>query len=104
MSQTSTTGNGSKGAMSDERYEDLTHQIETLKGDISKLTQSLGALGRAEADRLGLKAQMKGEELRHSAEGYLHEGERYVRQQPAQALGIAAAAGFLVGFLISGRK
>ena len=96
-------------------YEALSKQIETLKADLAKLTGTIADLGKSEKDRLVSAARAKGEDLkaageaqyahaRHTAEGYLRDGERYVREQPGTALGIAAAVGFVVGFLMTSRR
>jgi ElaB/YqjD/DUF883 family membrane-anchored ribosome-binding protein len=99
----------------DKTYEDLSKQIESLKTDLSKLTAIMGELGKAETDRLMAAAKSRGEALkatgearytqaRQTAEGYIRDGERYVQEQPGTALGIAAAVGFIVGFLMTSRR
>lgn len=96
-------------------YEDLSEQIATLRADLSGLTETIGKLGKAEKERLVSTVKARGDELkaagearydeaRAAAQGYLREGERYVQEQPGTALGIAAAVGFVVGFLMSGRR
>lgn len=119
MAQTASeksNGNGAKTSGSGEpQYEDLSRQIEAVKDDIARLTETLGNLGRSERDRLASAARARGEEIkaageeqyrhvRDTAEGYLQEGERYVKQQPGTALGMAVAVGFLVGFIMTSRR
>ena len=109
-----TNGNGAT-TPSQAEYDALSKQIETLSSDLSRLTQTIGSIGRNEKDRLVASARARGEELksageahylqaRDTAEGYVREGERYVREQPGMALGIAAAAGFLIGFITTSRR
>lgn len=114
-SKTTANGNGNGNMSSKETsYSDLNKEIESLKSDLASLTNTLANLGVAEKDRLVETAKAKGQEFRAegerhlhelqtTAEGYLRDGERYVRQQPGQALGLAAAIGFLIGFLFSRR-
>ncbi|WP_282603216.1 DUF883 domain-containing protein [Paracoccus sp. PARArs4] len=58
---------------------------------------------RAEADRLYAKGQHIAEDAGAYAELQYDEVSNMVRRNPAQALGIAAGVGFLVGLLISRR-
>ncbi len=118
MAQSSTdksNGNGTSTASQNAAYDDLSRQIETLRSDLSRLTETIGSIGRTEKDRLVASARARGEDLkaageakyaeaRHTAEGYMREGERYVREQPGSALGIAAAIGFLVGYVMTSRR
>ena len=41
--------------------------------------------------------------VRRQAQEAVHAGDTYVRDQPWQAVGIAAAAGLLIGFLVARR-
>ena len=111
MAQSATESNGKANV----GYEDLSRQIETLKADLSGLADLIGGLGKTEGERLVAEARSRGEEMkaagearyarvRDTTEGYLREGERYVREQPGTALGIAAALGFLAGFVLTTRR
>ena len=120
MAQSSTdksNGNGTSAASASQKaaYDDLSRQIETLRSDLSRLTETIGSIGRSERDKLVASARARGEDIkaagearyaeaRHTAEGYIREGERYVREQPGSALGIAAAIGFLVGYVMTSRR
>lgn len=77
--------------------EDLARQVEDLKADISRLTESLGEFGRAKSQHYRSEAQRRAEGLRDEAQGRIDEVEVYVRQNPTQALGIAAGVGLLIG-------
>lgn len=93
---------------SDPTLDDLAAQIEKLRTDLTELTRSAGAYGRARGQEAVGRA-------RDGAEHTLHEGERLaaeagrfagdkaeealdaVRRQPMLALAIAAGVGFLFG-------
>ena len=94
--------------------KDLSAQVEVLKSDIGRLTETIASLGKAQgrhlaedardrADRARGMAEEKGRELRAGLEVRAREAEDYVRENPASALGIAAGFGFLVGYLTSRR-
>ncbi|WP_176237567.1 DUF883 family protein [Palleronia marisminoris] len=77
--------------------EDLARQVDALKADISRLTESLGEFGKAKSQQYRTEAQRRAEGLRDQAQGRMDEVEVYVRQNPTQALGIAAGVGLLIG-------
>lgn len=58
---------------------------------------------RREADRLYRAGERKMGEVAHYAEDYYDEMSDMVRRKPAQALGIAAGVGFLVGLILARR-
>lgn len=126
MAQTQTKGEGgggtsrsSKPAEKEEtaggtNYDDVVNQIAQLKADIGALTATLGDLGRSERDKLVSAAMARGEGLRATGEAklgeargtvdeYIRDTERYVREQPTHALGIAAVIGFFLGLFMSRR-
>lgn len=109
MAETAKAAAQSK-AKTDPTTEDLARQVEALKADISRLTESLGEYGRAtgrryrtEAQRrasgLRREAESRADQLRHEAEDRYDEIEQYVQANPATALGIAAGIGLLVGLM-----
>lgn len=77
--------------------EDLSRQVETLKEDIARLTETLGVYGRSKGQEFRAEAQRRADRYRHEAQGRVDEIEAYVHQNPAQALGIAAGIGLLIG-------
>ncbi|PZX18895.1 ElaB/YqjD/DUF883 family membrane-anchored ribosome-binding protein [Palleronia aestuarii] len=83
----------------DPTTEDLSRQVELLKTDISRLTETIGDLGRAKGRQLRSQAEDQAAYVRDRAEGKVDEIEQYVRANPATALGIAAGIGLLVGLL-----
>ena len=58
---------------------------------------------REEANRLYETGQRKANEVAHYAEERYDEVSEMVRRHPAQALGIAAGVGFLVGLILARR-
>ena len=58
---------------------------------------------RAEAERLYQQGQERASELTHYAGERYDEVSEMVRRNPAQALGIAAGVGFLVGLILARR-
>ena len=97
-------------AKADPTTEDLARQVEALKADISRLTESLGDYGRSKGRRYKTEAQRRASGLRRDAEdranALRHEAgdrydeiEQYVQENPATALGIAAGIGLLIGLM-----
>ncbi|MSU89043.1 DUF883 family protein [Rhodobacteraceae bacterium 2CG4] len=94
--------------------EDLQEQIATLRDDMAALTRTLGEYGKARAEDLSthardqaLRAAAMGEaglaEAQRQATDAYSQVEVKVRENPATAVGMAAAFGFLVG-LVTGRR
>ena len=77
--------------------EDLARQVDTLKADIAKLTDSLGSYGRTKSREVRNEANRRATEFRDEAQTRVNDLETYVRENPAQALGIAAGIGLLIG-------
>ncbi len=94
----------SNGTSSNASYEDLAEQIATLRADLAGLTETLGKVGRSEKERLVSAARSRGEDLKAAGEARLHDAGEYLREQPATALGLAAALGFLAGYILTGRR
>ena len=77
--------------------EDLSRQVDALKADISRLTETLGDFGKSKGREYQAEAKRRAYELRDEAQGHVDDLESYVRTNPAQALGIAAGIGLLIG-------
>ena len=58
---------------------------------------------RSEADRLYREGERRAHEVAEYAGDYYDEMSEMVRRKPAQALGIAAGVGFLVGLILARR-
>lgn len=109
--QSSTNGTPIKTGKS---AEDLQREVETLKADISRLSDTLLELGKQRTDEtmedLHARAQilkLRGEEAAHRAQDEIGrltaDAERTVRERPLTALAVAAGLGLLFG-LMQGRK
>lgn len=94
-----TTHSNRPAGETDPTTEDLAQQIELLKGDISRLADTLGAYGSARGRDMRDSAEARVHELRGQAEAKVDDLETYVRENPVTALGIAAGLGFLFGIL-----
>ena len=89
---------------------ELHQQVETLKADIAKLTETITGLGKQKADAtkedLELRAALlkeRGKAVADQANAEFQriaaDTERSVREKPLQALAIAAGIGLVLGFL-----
>ena len=96
----------------DDAVQQLTADVEALKGDIGNLVNSLKAAGleqgtaalkTAEAKGAQVKAQAAemGELTEAAARQAAEKAQNVVREQPMTAVLVAAAAGLAVGFLTS---
>jgi len=88
----------------------LEDDIERLRGDVSKLTQSIANLGAAKMDQYRASAANAADEISkqawdslESAKAELAKIERQLVRQvevnPLKAVAVAAAAGFLAALL-----
>lgn len=97
---------------------DLTQQIDTLRAEIAGLAQSMveNSKDRVEtakdtathvAEDAVAYAQLHAEDLHNrgvkAAEVAQEKTTNFIKDQPATALGLAAGAGFLIGYLTSRR-
>ena len=103
-------GHDQSGAHRVEAASDVHHllsDIQDLLGQLAhvadpdiarvraRLTESLATARRAVAEG--------SEQVRAQVRSGVRGGDAYVRNQPWQAVGIAAAAGLLIGFLVAKR-
>ena len=90
--------------------EELAKQIEQLRSDVAEISKTLGDLGRGQVTDLRSRAERQAAELRARgretadevaarAREAEHQAEDYIRENPLQALAIAAGLGLLVGWL-----
>ncbi|WP_238370900.1 DUF883 family protein [Heliomarina baculiformis] len=108
MANTTTKLNpGASDSTQQKTVDELSAQIETLRKDLSSLTETITEIGREKKSELTNTARRKKAE----AEDYISTQARdardqateFVSAQPATALGIAAGIGFLIGCLTSRR-
>lgn len=92
----------------------LGRQIETIRKDISALTELIADMGARRKDAATQAALEKVTQLRDRAESAGHEAqerfealgaraEAQMRDQPARTLMLATGAGFLAGLLLARR-
>ncbi len=86
---------------------DIADQIETLRADLAELTTTVSGYargkGQAMRDDATHRAEKLGQDASRAASQAADQAGDMVRQNPATALGAAAAVGFLVGFLSTRR-
>lgn len=89
---------------------DLSDQIETLRNDLTGLTEIITEMGKAKVADVADSAKSKAADLRGRAAAQAEvakdqaaelqsQAHDFIRNQPATALGIAAGIGFLIGFM-----
>ncbi len=85
--------------------------IATGKAQLSKAAQDLSDAGKAKYEDLKTQATARGEVYKAKAEDaygeaqakakvYQADTEQYIRDNPLQAVGIAAGIGFLIGIIL----
>jgi ElaB/YqjD/DUF883 family membrane-anchored ribosome-binding protein len=89
---------------------DVQQQLEKLSHDISELTKIVAAFGNAKVKEAGDRASMLGADMaersnqaieatRSSIAAMEQDLEEQIRSRPLQAVGIAAAIGFLAAIV-----
>jgi len=106
------------GHAKEQSVSDLTAQIDALREELGALTQSFAqeSVQKAQAAKSTVKsaaedtvayASLHAEDLRNrgvdAAQDAQAQALDFMKKQPATAIGIAAGAGFLIGFLSSRR-
>lgn len=98
----------------DASYEELKKQLEAVKAELEALSHAMRKAGRAtmqnaedKAQKSARKTAAKTEEdmehvLEQLAEALVH-AESFARKRPALALGLSAAAGFILSLAMSRR-
>ncbi|SEL17282.1 DUF883 family protein [Roseovarius nanhaiticus] len=95
--------------------EDLQKQIATLRQDLAGITETLGAMAKAQKEGMTDAAQKRFEDARargadaiNSAQAQANalnaQAHDFVQEKPALSLGMAAALGFVVGILSTNRR
>lgn len=82
---------------------DIAAQIEALKGDLAELTNTVSGYARDKGQTARDAATAKAEQLGNEAVRTAEQAGDMVRERPAAALGLAAAVGFVVGYLSTRR-
>lgn len=106
------TANPASKTASKVESEELARQIETIRKDISALTELIAEMGRSRKDAASEQVQQKVTELRSRAEAagtdalervnaLSERAQTQMREQPGTTLLIATGIGFLAGLLMS---
>lgn len=99
----------------DDAATDLAAHVDRLTRDLAALTQALGSVADQKAHAAAHRAEAAGTAVaqgaarqitaaQDAAEGFGQQVDAYARRNPAQALGFAAAAGFLAAMMITRRS
>jgi ElaB/YqjD/DUF883 family membrane-anchored ribosome-binding protein len=89
-------------------------EVRRLIADVEDLIRRVGAAADPELARLRAKVEATvvttkkaisegADQVQRQAKEALEAGDRYVRDQPWEAIGIAAVAGLAIGFLVGRR-
>lgn len=89
-------------------------EVRNLIADVEDLVSRVGEAADPEIARVRANVQTalatakqaiadSADQVQRQAKDALQAGDRYVREQPWQAIGVAALAGLAVGFLVSRR-
>ncbi|MFC0340569.1 MULTISPECIES: DUF883 family protein [Paracoccus] len=96
-----------KDAWNEATGNTTTDKVKQSAADLAAAARERGEefVGRArsEADRLYREGERRAHEVAEYAGDYYDEMSEMVRRKPAQALGIAAGVGFLVGLILARR-
>ena len=94
-------------AAGSQEVNDLIADVEELVGRVSEAADPEIARLRTKVEQavsLAKKSLTQGaEHMQRKARAAMDAGDRYVRDQPWQALGIAALAGLVLGFVVARR-
>lgn len=102
--------NARSGTKSDVEAKDIEAELAQLRKDISSLTHTVSAFGATKAGKIAANAAGKKDELdangaqllddaQEHISNFENEIKEHIRQNPLQAVGIAAGVGFVVAAL-----
>lgn len=93
--------------LADVTHSDSVERVKEKGAELAGAARDAGRdyadRARNEAERLYEEGRRKAGEVTAHAEEYYDELSDMVRRKPAQALGIAAGVGFLIGLIIARR-
>ena len=101
-------------APTDDKYAELSKQIDELRLDLATITETMGEVARAEVDEAtgrvkgaAREAKARGRRAarraRAEADRDIEIAQDYVRERPLTAVAGAAALGLVFGFLTARR-
>lgn len=88
--------------MDDKR--DWVEELRNIVTEAQALLNAVGADGDEAARQVGDKLTESLDRARGALEGFEDDASRYVRDNPWQSLGLAAAIGLLAGVLVARRR
>ncbi|RLQ88217.1 DUF883 family protein [Notoacmeibacter ruber] len=94
-----TTGSAAKKPATGTTTADVENEIAQLRADVASLTDTIKSLGTSTVRDIQSRAYDKRDELSDQLRVKEEEIKERVRENPMQALGIAAGVGFLVGVI-----
>lgn len=104
---TSKLAQDAKAAWNEATDNTNIDKIKDTAADLAQTAKERGAeyvdRAKSEADRLYREGERRAHEVAEYAGDYYDEMSDMVRRKPAQALGIAAGIGFLVGLILARR-
>ena len=74
--------------------------ISTGKEHLGRAAKDLGEAARATASDIRTKINFKADEAKERAQIVQSETEQFIREKPLQAVGIAAAVGFVIAMIV----
>jgi ElaB/YqjD/DUF883 family membrane-anchored ribosome-binding protein len=123
LSASETASNGQAGASAprtagpavDAALAAVTREFHNLVADVEELVHATSALTGEELARAKVKLQARvsaartylgsvASDMSERARSSAQSADKYVRAQPWRAVGITAAAGLLIGFLLGRRR
>jgi ElaB/YqjD/DUF883 family membrane-anchored ribosome-binding protein len=106
--KTDPRGSTPKGeAIAGQEVHDLMADVQNLLGQLAHVADP--EIARLRGKVAGALAQAQrvvsdgAEQVQRHARRVIHVGDDYVRDRPWQSIGVAAAAGIVVGFLVARR-
>ncbi len=99
------------GSNNSPSSDDLMREIETLRADLARITETMAEMGKAEARSMASEVRKRSrkareqvedelENLRGSAEAAIDQADDLIRERPALAMAIAAGLGLVAGLLL----
>lgn len=102
----SPTGQKPRNPKEDKDFEDWkSGGTATAIGESAQYGQTVADAASKARDYIGERASVVGEKLQDLRNvDYANQAKDYARQNPGQALLVAAAAGFVIGLLVRGGR
>lgn len=95
------------GLDNDASLAALSEQMGTLRADLAELATTVSAIGKSKSAEISERAKQTSAETADYVAARAREAQvranDFVTTRPGAALGIAAGAGFLIGYLTSRR-